>query len=140
MRLIRTYLDANIPIEAFRGKVAARRFLAEAILESRRRLYVTSPFLRLELLPVPDRTGDRQQTAALLSFFARSEPVRDLDRIFTVAHELVRDYQLSVMDALHVASAHVGGCDELITREAKATKPIYRQHLVTVTYFEDAEP
>lgn len=140
MDLIRTYLDANIPIEGFRSRSLEKRARARAIIASPRRLFVTSPFLRLELLPVPERTHDRDQLTALRAFFRDSEPVTDLDRVFAIAHELVRDHQLSVMDALHVASAHVGRCAELITREAKSTKPIHRQQLVPVTYFEDAEP
>lgn len=140
MALIRTYLDANIPIEGFRSGSPEKLARARAIIASPRRLFITSPFLRLELLPVPERTRNRDQLTALRVFFRDSEPVTDLDRVFTVAHDLVRDHQLSVMDALHVASAHVGRCDELITREGKATKPIYRQQLVPVTYFEDAEP
>ena len=54
-----------------------------------------------------------------------------LDRIFEIGEKEAFEHGISVLDAMHIAAAHLAGCDALITLE-KETKPMYRTKLIPV--------
>ena len=59
--------------------------------------------------------------------------IGDLDEIVRIAREEAERCGLSAMDALHVAAAHIGGAQFLVTLENES-KPMYRTSLVRVVH------
>jgi|SRR6185295_3134458 len=129
--MIRTYLDAGVLIAAARGKepIAIR---ALEILDDPNRQFVSSIFLRLELLPKPTYFKNSSE----VEFY---EAVLDSVVEWAGATDLIVDedykeacrFGLAALDALHVAAAASVGADELVTTEG-ATKPIHRTRSVRV--------
>jgi len=128
----RTFLDANVLIAAFRGKndIARRAF---AIIDDPNREFVSSDFLRLELVPKPEYNRKQEEVDFYTAYFSR-----------TVAHgiagfQVVREAQVTAekfglggFDALHAVTAKALGATEFVTNEA-TTKPLFRINFVTVT-------
>ena len=121
----KTYLDAGVLIAAVRGRdeVAAR---AMQILDDPGREFVSSAFLKLEVLPKAVY-GKRQPEAEFYeTFFAAVRHwAKTLTRIVEKAQQHANTHGLGAMDALHVAAAISVGADELVTTE-KPEKPIHR--------------
>jgi hypothetical protein len=97
------------------------------------RVFLTSPFVHLEIVPKAVFYKKRLQLAFYESFFHAAEWYRDLDKIEALAHAEAAKIGLAAMDALHVAAAHLSQADEFITTE-KPDKCIHRSKLVKVTY------
>lgn len=120
----RTFVDANVLIAAACGTDAVATRAME-VLDSQDRVFVTSDFVRLEVLPKP--TFHRRAQVAFYDEFFRE--VRDT---VSSTRELVQEAfdeavaaGLSAIDALHVAAAKRSGAEELVTAE-KPTKPMFR--------------
>jgi predicted nucleic acid-binding protein len=122
--LIRTFLDAGILIAAVRGREeeAAR---ALAILEDPERRFITSVFLRMEVLPKAIYHQRPAEAALYERYFAKAQftPVTEalVDRAYTEA----RSFGLAALDALHLTFAKAGGAEEFITTE-NPTQPLFR--------------
>lgn len=129
--MLRTYLDTGVLIEAAAGKGVALDLLDDA-----RRVFLSCPFLDLELLPQTILNRKRGQQEFLEAYLAATERTEDMDTIFREAFREASRSALSGMDALHVAAAHLLGADELITTE-KPGKAIYKNTLVPVLYLRD---
>jgi hypothetical protein len=65
------------------------------------------------------------------SYFGSAECYGNLDRIFEIGHKESLRYGIKVVDAMHVASAHLTHCEALVTGE-KTTTPMFRTKLVNV--------
>lgn len=121
----KTYIDAGVLIAAVRGRddVATR---AMQVLDDPDREFVSSPFLRLEVLPKAVY-GKRQAEVEFYEtfFVAVSHWAKALTRIVEEARQHANTHGLGAMDALHVAAAISAGADELVTTE-KPGKPIHR--------------
>ena len=128
----RTYLDTGVLIEAAAGK-GPRTEAALRLLRDPDRLFLSSPYLDLELLPQVIKNRFREQQAFLETYLASTERIEDWNAIFRVAFREASRSPVSGMDALHVAAAHLLKADELITTE-KPGKPIYKNALVPVVY------
>ena len=122
---IRTYLDAGVLIAAARGTLpfAAK---ALAILEDPQREFVSSDYVRMEILPKPTFHRMREEVAFYEEFFRMNTfvlpfHVDHLEQAFTQACT----YGLSAFDALHGVAAQVTNCDELVTSE-RPTSPLFR--------------
>lgn len=125
MARIRTFVDSGVLIAAFKG--AGR--LGEAalsILEDANRDFISSDFVRLEVLPKPICYGRQDEFDFYETFFA------SVRRMIHSSRKLVQEAQaeaefvgLSAVDALHVAAAKRGRCDELVTTE-RPEKPLFR--------------
>jgi len=128
----RTFLDSAVLITAARSRGADQQ-IALSNLEYPNRVFLTTPFLALEV--VPKATFNRQKLE--LSFYERymasASTYRGLNRIEKVARAEAARCGLAAMDALHVAAAFLLKADELITTE-KPGKPIYRTTLVRVCW------
>lgn len=125
MAIIRTFLDANVLIRAFRGvgKISER---ACAILDDADRVFVGSDILCLELLPKAQYHGQHAEEAFYDEFFqAAIQLVATTSDLVDSATDFARRYGLSAADALHVAAAIRAGAEELVTAE-KPTKPLFR--------------
>jgi len=129
----RTYLDAGVLIAANRGK-ANEREKALTLLEDPNRVFLSSPFLRFELLPKTILNGNRMERQFYEKYLSNTEQEDDLSGILSVAFREASMSPVSGMDALHVAAAYLLNAEELITTE-KLGKPIYRNSLVPVVGF-----
>ena len=123
--MIRTFLDAGVLIAAARGDTALSQRALE-IVKERERVFVSSLFIRLEVLP--KAVFHRQEGEALFyrSYFDQvSVWVNPDQELVKEANDVATRFGLAAMDALHVTSAMMAGVDELVTTE-KPTRPIYR--------------
>ena len=123
--LIRTFLDSGVLIAAARGK----RTLADAamqILDDPEREYVSSDFVKLEVLPKALYHKNADEADFYVVFFNNVRAWANINALLVKrTHEIARKYGLSAMDALHIASALALKADEFVTSE-KTSKPLYR--------------
>ena len=131
----KTFLDAGVLIAATRGAgMDGER--AVQVLEDPNRTFVASPFLYLELVPKAVFHRRQLEKDFYERYFAAAEFSRDLDQIVRIASSEAERAGLGAMDALHLAAAHLGGCEEFVTTE-KQTATIHRSKLVPVVYLFD---
>jgi predicted nucleic acid-binding protein len=103
------------------------------VLDDGRRLFVSSPFVRLEVLPKALFHKRLYEAAFYESYFESVKLWVSPDEGFLEeASRLASRFGLSAMDSLHVAAATLAGADELVTSE-KAGRPIHRIAGLTVT-------
>jgi predicted nucleic acid-binding protein len=122
---IRTYIDADVIINALRVDEKRRYYIAFKVLEDKNRLLLVSDYLRLETLPKPIYHRLDTQVAFINKIFEHAELIRSNDFIIDKAMDLAGKYGLNGMDALHIASAISGRADEMVSFE-KPDKPLYR--------------
>jgi hypothetical protein len=121
----RTYLDSNVLIAAARSTdtLSSR---AMAYLSDPRRVFVSSAFMRLEVLPKPLYLKRQDEAAFYTTFFSAVVAWAAITpELLEQAHDLAAAHGLSALDALHVASALTLGAEELITAE-RPGKPMFR--------------
>ena len=131
MRKKKTYVDAGVLIAAVRGKaeVVAK---AMQILDDSGWEFVSSPFLKLEVLPKAVYGKRQAEVEFYETFFAAVRRWADaLDFVVEEAQRRAPAHGLGAMDALHVAAAISVGAAELVTTE-KPGKPIHRVKAVKV--------
>lgn len=125
MALIRTYIDADVVINALRVEDIGRCQIAYKILGDPGRVLLVSDYLRLETLPKPIYHHQAAQVDFICKIIDHSELIQSSAAIIDKALDLAGAYGLNGMDALHVASAIIGQADEMVSFE-KPTKPFYR--------------
>jgi hypothetical protein len=124
--MIRTYVDTNVLIKAFRGQDAGLAAAAIAVLEDPEREFVGSSFMKLELLPQATFHRRPHEITFYQRFFAQIEQWAEIDE--ALVEEAIIEagkYTLGAMDALHIAAARRLKVDEFITAE-KPEKPLHR--------------
>jgi predicted nucleic acid-binding protein len=134
----KTFVDAGVLIAAARGKddVAVQ---AMKILDDPNREFVSSPFLKLEILPKPIYEKRQAEVEFYKTFFdAVAHWANSVEDITKNAHAEACKWGLNAMDALHVAAAASAGAVDLITTE-KAEKPIHRVNSVNVLSIHSAK-
>ena len=127
----RTYLDTGVLIEAAAGKSTR----ALGLLNDPNRVFLSSPFLDLELLSQVIQNRQREQQKFLETYLAATKRIEDMRAIFRVAFREASSSAVSGMDDLHVAAACLLKADEFITTE-KPGQAIYRNGLVHVLHLE----
>lgn len=130
MRL--TFVDASVLIAAIRGKDDVANKAIE-ILDDPNRKFVSSDFVKLEVLPKAVYFNNETEKEFYNAFFdavAKWENISDelVENAFNEACKV----GLSAIDALHVNMAKGAKADEFITAE-KDTKPFFRVLDITVT-------
>lgn len=126
-----TFIDSGVLIAAARGsdEVAGR---AMEVLDDPDRIFASSAFVRLEVLPKAIYFRNRDEADFYETFFRSvgswAEPV---EHVTSSAYDEAVKAGLSAMDALHVAAAITTGADELITTE-KSGKAIHRVTSISV--------
>jgi predicted nucleic acid-binding protein len=120
----RTYLDANVIINALSGDDAVSG-AAFSIIDDPERILLVSDYLWLEVRPKMDYHHEVVQAAFVDMIFNAAELIRSDEILIDKAKIIARKYGLSAMDALHAAAAIIGNADELVSFE-KLTKPIFR--------------
>lgn len=126
----RTYLDANVLIAAWNGDGDSRAW-ARAILDDPQRSFVISDFVRLEVLPKPSFYRKPIELAFMEAILSVADNVPVSTALLQRALVMASRYDLSPLDALHLAAAAIAGVDELLTFE-RPEKPMCRQTEVRV--------
>jgi hypothetical protein len=129
--MIATYIDSGVLIAAARGdsklSPLALRFLADPNRE-----YITSDYVRLEVLPKAifhQRHEEEEFYNEFFGFNARTIPTS----VALLEYALNEGCNTGIqgLDAIHIACAVFAGAEEFITSE-KITRPIHRTKLVKV--------
>ena len=126
-----TYIDSGVLIYAGRGSGEAAK-LALPFLQATGRRFVTSDYVRLEVLPKTIFNKNTAEVEFYEGFFKlNSWVVPTSPELVKLAMEEACTNGLNGMDALHIAAAVFGGAEELITSE-RVTKPIHRTKRIRV--------
>ena len=129
--MIRTFIDAGVLIYAARsqGDLAERAF---QILEDENREFVSSIFLKLEVLPKAIYNQQNSEAKFYQAFFDEvSYWATELDKIIAAAYKESSQFGLGAMDALHIAAAVSVGATEFVTNE-KPEKSIHRTQSIKI--------
>ena len=131
MPLTLTYIDSGVLIAAARGvdDVAA---LALPFLADPKRQYVTSDYVRLEVLPKAtfyNRAAEVDFYNVFFSTTTRSVPTSKA--LLDYALEEACKTGIHGLDAVHIGCAVFAGAEEFITSE-KVARPIHRTKLVKI--------
>jgi predicted nucleic acid-binding protein len=123
--MVLSFIDSGVLIAAARGN-SSRSQVALDILANGDRIFCSSIFVRLEILPKSVCYKQTLEQEFYESFFEGvAYWMSDLETLTQSAYELACTYGLSGFDALNVAAAILLKVDEFITTE-KPTKPMYR--------------
>jgi len=120
----RTFLDAGILIAAVRGRAEETR-RAMAIIGDPDRSFITSKFLRLEVLPKALYYQKPAEAALYERYLTNAQFVPVSESLIDQAHTEAYTFGLAALDALHVTFAKAGGAEEFITTE-RPTTPLFR--------------
>jgi predicted nucleic acid-binding protein len=121
----RTFLDAGVLIAAARGTgiIPVR---AHALLDDPERSFITSEYIRMEVLPKALYYRRNQEVLVYEMFFSRAvQIVPSSSSLIRQAYTDACTFGLAALDALHVAAAKFSGAEEFITTE-RSTKPLFR--------------
>ena len=127
---MRTFLDSGALIAAFRGDSEAGR-RALLLLDDADRQFVTSDFVRLEILPRAIFHKRPEEVAFYETILKSTVSVPVTKSLLDRALKEASAHGLSAVDALHVAAAKSKRCRELYTTE-RSEKPIFRVKGITV--------
>ncbi len=103
------------------------------LLEDRERIFLSSPFVRHEVLPKAIFNRQERESRFYQKYFRRCVMLNDLKRILSLAGKESARSGVGAMDSLHLAAAHLLRADEFVTIE-KPRKSIYRSSLVNIVY------
>ena len=131
MAKTRTFIDTGVLIAAATGNDAVCA-QAMTVLDDPGRAFVTSDFVRLEVLPKARYHKNADEADFYEAFFdAAEEIIESTGTLVAAAQEEAEAIGLSAVNALHVAAARRGRSDELITSE-KPSKPLFRAVAIRV--------
>jgi predicted nucleic acid-binding protein len=123
--MIKTYVDANTLIAAFRGDHPAADD-ALAILADPDRVFIASAYLRLETLRKPLFYRRENEIAFMETYFAGVSLWAPTDDALVIrALNLAAQLDIGALDALHAAAALRGEAEVFVTVE-RPTKPLFR--------------
>ena len=132
-------MDSGVLIFAAKGDTAAAA-LALPFLQDANREFVTSEYVRLEVLPKPTCFGNQVEVEFYNAFFRlNSRSILTSVALLELAMEEACSTGLNALDAIHIACAVFGGAEEIVTSE-KTNKPIHRTQLVRVVSIFPPEP
>ena len=128
---MRTFIDSGVLIYAARG-TADLSAPAVDILSDTTREFVSSEWVRLEVLPKAQYFQHEAEVGFYNLFFARVSIWAPFEAdLLSRAFEEATLSGLSAVDAIHVVLATSTGCEELITSE-KPTSAIHRTNRIRV--------
>ena len=130
--MIRTFLDSGVLIAASRMPGPSDERVLK-LLDDPGRIFLTSPFVYLEVAPKSIFYKRHLECKFYDRFFENAQWYRDLGKIEAAGRTEAIKLGLAAMDALHLAAAHLSNAGEFITTE-KPAKPIHRSSLVKVRY------
>jgi predicted nucleic acid-binding protein len=127
----KVYVDSCVLIRALKDEDEDLALRAISEISQEGVEYIFSPLVELEVLPKPMEHGKKEQVDFFKEWFQKSSCVWYSEEVHGAAIDQAMKYSIAPMDAAHVATAIVGGADELVTTE-KATKPMFRSNEVLV--------
>lgn len=96
------------------------------MLNDPRREFVSSPFVRLEVLPKAQYHKQQNEAQFYDAFFASVQHWEmNCDQIVADAENVSRQFGLSAMDGVHIAAALMAGAAKFVTAE-RPTSPFSR--------------
>ena len=129
--VILTYLDSGVLIYAAQGDTYAAA-LALPFIQDENREFITSDYVKLEVLPLPTWNHRKNEIEFYETFFRlNSRTIPTSPRLLETALEEGCKIGSEGMDAIHIACALFGGAEELVTNE-KPTKAMFRTDKVKV--------
>jgi predicted nucleic acid-binding protein len=134
--LTRTFLDAGVLIAAATGRDALL-IRALTVLNDPDRVFVSSVFVRLEVVPKAVYFRRPDEIAFYETFFASTQFVPVSDALLVQAQREASAAGLRALDALHIAAAKASGTEEFITTE-RPTTALFRVTGLTVTTLRPA--
>ena len=120
---MRTAVDSNVLIAAFRGDSAAHD-AAVAILDDPDREFLSSAYVRLEVLPKTLFYGNEDERSFYEAFFEVATQIPISEERFHAAYAHAAQYNLSAGDAIVTEAAIHAGAEEFVTAEKKS-KPMF---------------
>ncbi len=133
-----TFIDAGVLIAAVRGNADLARRALE-VLNDPERSFVSSGFVRLEVLPKAVFHKQRDEVAFYEAYFRRVDQWVEPDpHVMESALTLGAKSGLSALDALHGAAALSVRASEMVTTE-KSGKPLHRLTSIKVTTIHPGE-
>ena len=130
--MIRTFFDSGVLIAAARSLDQSGES-ALKLLDDPNRIFLTSPYVHLEVVPKAIYYKMRLERSFYDEYFKKAAWFRDVEKIEAAAQKEAARAGLGAMDALHLAAAHLSLADEFITTE-KPNKAIHRSKLLKVVY------
>jgi predicted nucleic acid-binding protein len=130
--MIRTFFDSGVLIAAARS-LDPDGERALQLLEEPDRVFLTSPFVHLEVVPKAIFFNKRLEQAFYDQYFKTAVWFREVGKIEAAAQTEASRAGLGAMDALHLAAAHLSHADEFVTTE-KPNRALHRSSLVKVVY------
>jgi predicted nucleic acid-binding protein len=131
-RPIRTFLDSGVLIAAFKGQPSVGDPAAR-VLKDTNRVFLSSPFIRLEVCPKALFNRHLDEHEFYENYFTRAEMLHNLKAVLATATAEAGRAGVGAMDSLHLAAASLLNADQFITTE-KPKKSIHRSSLVEVVY------
>lgn len=126
-----TFVDASVLIAAARGTDEVARRAME-VLDDPLRLFASSSFVRLEILPTSVFNKRRAEAEFYRAYFAKVTAwAQPIDRVVRNAYRDAVRSGLSAIDALHVSAAKLVNAAELVTAE-RAESPLCRTRAIRV--------
>jgi hypothetical protein len=111
---------------------------ALALFNEADRVFVTSDFVRLEVLPKAIYYKRQAEVAFYERFFARVvHIVRFSEPLMRQAYTEACTTGLAALDAFRIVAARAGGATEFITTE-RSTSPLFRVSGLTITTLDSA--
>ena len=123
----RIYLDSNLYIYIFEGVEMHRTRMLELLsaIDSRDVVVIASELLFTEILPRPVKEGRQDLVERYLDLIRNTPRIHlvpvDRSVILRSVH-LRAEFRLRSMDALHVATALVHGCETFITNDRRLAR------------------
>jgi hypothetical protein len=119
--LTQTFVDAGVLISATTGRDALFD-RAWDILDDPERVFLSSDFVRLEVLPKAHYFRHQDEVDFYEMFFTEVAQIVPLsEALISQAHLEAQNAGLGALDALHVAAAKISGAEEFVTTERLTT-------------------
>ncbi|MGB8699940.1 MAG: type II toxin-antitoxin system VapC family toxin [Thermosynechococcaceae cyanobacterium] len=111
--MIKTFIDSGVLIAAARGQ-GSTSLRAVEVLDDPNREFVSSPFLKLEVLPKAIYNQRKSEIQFYEAYFSAVDHyITDLKEILLKGDQEARQSGLGAMDALHIAAAFLAGQQSL---------------------------
>lgn len=137
--MIRTFIDAGVLIAAARGTGTGQE-AALAILEDGNREFVSSMFLKMEVLPKAIYNRQEKEIKFYEEYFSKvAYWITDIEQMIQRAYRECSESGLGTLDAMHIAASVLAEASELITYE-KPEKSIHRTQLIRVISIHPSSP
>ena len=131
-RAVRTFLDSGVLIAAVNGEPTSKG-PALGVLKDPRRVFLSSPFVQLEVLSKARYFKHHAEYRFYQRYFRAAEMFTDANTMLRRAAREAARSGVGAMDALHLVAARMLRADEFVTTE-KPRKSIHRSKLVKITY------